>query len=233
MRPEARDLVRGMIYPVPDPRYPFLGVHLTRGVDDGVHVGPNTVLALGLEGYRWRDVDWGDLYRMASWPGTWRLAARHWRQGVAEVAGWLLKRRYLAEVQRYLPELALADFSPTRAPGYKHRRRPGKSVDRRLRPAGRRPDLPGAQCTVPSGNFRPSHRRARRFGHRQRDGSRRHDDQCDHWELNARRRARSTSTPVTSSSRTRRQATLDLVEFTRRWWLRHLRHSIPRRPNTT
>ena len=76
-----------MVYPVPDPRYPFLGVHLTRGVGGGVHVGPNAVLALALEGYRWGDIGLRDLRDVGSWPGTWRLVGRHWRNGLKEMAG--------------------------------------------------------------------------------------------------------------------------------------------------
>ena len=70
-------LVRGLIYPVPDPRFPFLGVHLTRMVRGGVHAGPNAVLALRREGYAWRDVDLGELRDSLSWPGLWRLGAKH------------------------------------------------------------------------------------------------------------------------------------------------------------
>lgn len=110
LRPAASHRVRGMIYPVPDPRYPFLGVHLTRDVRDHVHVGPNAVLALALEGYRWRDVSPADLARMASWPGSWRLARRHWRSGATEIASSLSKRRYLARVRAYQPDLQLADL---------------------------------------------------------------------------------------------------------------------------
>ena len=110
LRPEASRRVRGMIYPVPDPRYPFLGIHLTRDVYDEVHVGPNAVLALALEGYRRRDVDLSDLVRLASWPGTWRLAAAHWRHGTSELASSLFKHRYLAAVRRYLPDLEPADL---------------------------------------------------------------------------------------------------------------------------
>jgi len=106
----ARDRVRGMVYPVPDPRYPFLGVHLTRHVDNSVHVGPNAVLALALEGYRWADVNASDLLAMARWPGAWRLARKHWRSGVSEISGSLSKRRYLTSVRAYLPDLELADL---------------------------------------------------------------------------------------------------------------------------
>jgi (S)-2-hydroxyglutarate dehydrogenase len=107
---EARDRVRGMVYPVPDPRYPFLGVHLTRHFDDTVHVGPNAVLALALEGYRWADVSAGDLLAVARWPGTWQLARRHWRSGASEITRSLSKRRYLTSVRAYLPDLELADM---------------------------------------------------------------------------------------------------------------------------
>lgn len=110
LRPQARDRVRGMVYPVPDPRYPFLGVHLTRHVDDTVHVGPNAVLALALEGYQWANVSLRDLAQIARWPGTWQLARKHWRSGVAEIGGSLSKRRYLASVRVYLPDLQLADL---------------------------------------------------------------------------------------------------------------------------
>lgn len=110
LAPQARDRVRGMVYPVPDPRYPFLGVHLTRQVDDTVHVGPNAVLALALQGYRWSDVSPRDVARMARWPGAWQLARRNWRSGIREVAGSLSKRRYLASVRTYLPGLELPDL---------------------------------------------------------------------------------------------------------------------------
>ncbi len=107
---DARDRVRGMVYPVPDPRYPFLGVHLTRHFDDTVHVGPNAVLALALEGYRWADFSAGDLLAVARWPGTWQLARRHWRSGASEISRSLSKRKYLTSVRAYLPDLELADM---------------------------------------------------------------------------------------------------------------------------
>ncbi|HTA07164.1 MAG TPA: L-2-hydroxyglutarate oxidase, partial [Streptosporangiaceae bacterium] len=104
LAPQARDRVRGMVYPVPDPRYPFLGVHLTRHVDDTVYVGPNAVLALALEGYRWSDVRMADVAQLARWPGAWQLARRHWRSGMHEISASLSKRRYLARVRAYLPD---------------------------------------------------------------------------------------------------------------------------------
>ncbi len=110
LREPARDRVRGMIYPVPDPRYPFLGVHLTRRFDGEVLVGPNAVLALAREGYRWRDVDAADLADLARWPGMWRLARRHWRTGVREMTVSLSKRAFLAAARRYMPTLRGADL---------------------------------------------------------------------------------------------------------------------------
>jgi L-2-hydroxyglutarate oxidase len=139
LRPAARHRVTGMVYPVPDPRYPFLGVHLTRDVDDGVHVGPNAVLALALEGYRWRDARLRDLRDIGSWPGTWRLIRRHWRNGVREMADSLVKRRYLAHVRTYLPQMQPADLVRSAA-GVRAQavRRDGGLVDDFvLHPAGR------------------------------------------------------------------------------------------------
>ena len=115
LRPDKAELVRGLVYPVPDPRYPFLGVHLTRSVDDHVHVGPNAVLALSREGYRRRDVNLRDLREIAAWPGSWRLAAAHWRSGVAEIAGSASRRLYASHVRRYLPQVTAADLTPAPA----------------------------------------------------------------------------------------------------------------------
>ncbi|MCD6638472.1 MAG: L-2-hydroxyglutarate oxidase [Nocardioides sp.] len=107
--PAKQGLVRGLVYPVPDPRYPFLGVHFTRRVGGVVDVGPNAVLATRREGYRWRDVSLGDLRDMAAWPGTWHLARAHWRTGVTEVRGSLSKRAYMRVAQRYVPEIGPDD----------------------------------------------------------------------------------------------------------------------------
>ena len=107
---ERRGLVRGVIYPVPDPRLPFLGVHLTRRVDGTVEAGPNAVLALKREGYRWRDVSLRDLAATAAWPGFWRLAARHWRAGAYEVRRSLLKGTFARDLQRLVPAIRPADL---------------------------------------------------------------------------------------------------------------------------
>ncbi len=109
----AKELVRGLIYPVPDPRYPFLGVHLTRTVGGEVLVGPNAVLALAYEGYNWRK--FGNIRQILGWPGTLRLARQHWRTGIKEVRGSLAKGTFVRAARRYMPELNAADL--VRAPG--------------------------------------------------------------------------------------------------------------------
>ncbi|HVA86106.1 MAG TPA: L-2-hydroxyglutarate oxidase [Candidatus Saccharimonadales bacterium] len=105
-------LVNGLVYPVPDPRYPFLGVHLTRDVHGGVHVGPNAVPAMALEGYRRRDVNLGDLRGIATWPGSRRLAAKHWRSAISEGVGSASRHAFAARVRRYLPAVSAADMTP-------------------------------------------------------------------------------------------------------------------------
>ncbi|WP_100498238.1 L-2-hydroxyglutarate oxidase [Geodermatophilus chilensis] len=115
LTPEKRSLVNGLVYPVPDPRYPFLGVHLTPRVDGEVLVGPNAVLALAREGYRWRDVSPAELAAIARFPGFRRFARQHWRTGLAEMRGSLSKRAYTAAARRYVPELTVEDMVPAAA----------------------------------------------------------------------------------------------------------------------
>lgn len=112
LRPERRSLVNGLVYPVPDPRYPFLGVHLTPRVDGEVMVGPNAVLAMAREGYDWRTVSARDLREIAAYDGFRRFARQHWRTGVTEMAGSLSRRRFVAAARRYVPELRLEDVVP-------------------------------------------------------------------------------------------------------------------------
>ena len=107
--PERVGLVRGLIYPVPDPSYPFLGVHFTRRVDGSVDVGPNAVLATALEGYRRRDVSLADLRDIAGYPGFWRVARQHWRVGVTEVAGSASTRVFVNRARAYVPDLQIGD----------------------------------------------------------------------------------------------------------------------------
>jgi (S)-2-hydroxyglutarate dehydrogenase len=111
---DRRDLVRGLIYPVPDMRFPFLGVHLTRGIHGDVHAGPNAVMALAREGYRWRDISLTDLAEVAGYPGFWRMARKYWRYGLSEVARSVGARSFVRSVQRLVPELTIDDL--VRAP---------------------------------------------------------------------------------------------------------------------
>lgn len=111
LRPERRHLVRGLIYPVPDPALPFLGVHLTRMLDGSVHAGPNAVLALRREGYRWRDISPKDLRDIARYPGTWRLAREHaYPTGVEEILRSLSRKRFAASLARLVPAVTREDI---------------------------------------------------------------------------------------------------------------------------
>ncbi|MGW1469267.1 L-2-hydroxyglutarate oxidase [Streptomyces sp. NPDC002308] len=112
LKPERAGLVRGLIYPVPDPRYPFLGVHFTPRVDGSVEVGPNAVLALAREGYRLSDVSLKDLARLAAYPGAWRMAAQHWRTGIKEYRGSLSTRAFMKDAGEYVPGVGAADVVP-------------------------------------------------------------------------------------------------------------------------
>jgi len=109
VKPDKRDLVRGLIYPVPDPQYPFLGVHFTRRVSGDVEVGPNAVLAFRREGYRRADVRLRDVRDIVTWPGFWHMARRHWRTGITEMRGSLSVRAYMRAASRYVPEIGAAD----------------------------------------------------------------------------------------------------------------------------
>ena len=109
LRPHARDRVRHLIYPVPDPKYPFLGVHLTPRIDGESDLGPNAVLALAREGYRRRDVSAAELSRLAGSAAFWRMARKNWRTGVREIRGSLSRRAFLAEARTYLPWLEPGD----------------------------------------------------------------------------------------------------------------------------
>jgi len=112
LRPEKRHMTRGMIYPVPDPRFPFLGVHYTRRIDGAVWVGPNAVLAFGREGYgRW-DIVPKDLWEAVSYPGFWKLAAKYWKMGAAEMYRDYIKAAYVKDARRYMPELQADDLLP-------------------------------------------------------------------------------------------------------------------------
>jgi L-2-hydroxyglutarate oxidase LhgO len=112
LRPEKRQLVRALIYPVPDPRFPFLGVHFTRRHDGEIWAGPNAVLAFARQGYgRW-DIAPRDLWDAVSYSGFWRMAARYWRVGLMESYRDYVKRAYVKELQRYLPAVRADDLLP-------------------------------------------------------------------------------------------------------------------------
>lgn len=114
LTPAAAARVRGLIYPVPDPAFPFLGVHLTRGIDGSVHAGPNAVLALRREGYRWGDVSARDLGELLGYPGFWRLARRHARTGIAELTRSVSRRAFAAALSRLVPGITASEL--VRAP---------------------------------------------------------------------------------------------------------------------
>jgi L-2-hydroxyglutarate oxidase LhgO len=111
LRPHARDRVKHLIYPVPDPAYPFLGVHLTPRVGGESDLGPNAVLALSREGYRWGNVSLAQLRRLARSEGFRNLSRQHWRAGVREMRGSLWRQAFLAEARTYLPWLQSGDVT--------------------------------------------------------------------------------------------------------------------------
>ncbi|HEX9044554.1 MAG TPA: L-2-hydroxyglutarate oxidase [Candidatus Limnocylindrales bacterium] len=111
LRPAARRFCRGLIYPVADPRFPFLGVHLTRRFDGQVWAGPNAVLAFGREAYRRREVDLRELAAILAFPGFQRLARRYWRTGGAEMIRDWSRRLFVRALQRYTPDIGLDDIA--------------------------------------------------------------------------------------------------------------------------
>lgn len=113
--PGRRDLVRGLIYPVPDPELPFLGVHLTRMMDGSVHAGPNAVTALAREGYRWRDVSLSEALGDLTYPGFLRMASRNVGVGIAEVRRSWSKRLFAKSLARLVPGLTKEDLVPAEA----------------------------------------------------------------------------------------------------------------------
>ncbi|WP_419945440.1 L-2-hydroxyglutarate oxidase [Candidatus Poriferisodalis sp.] len=110
LTPERSYLVNNLIYPVPDPSFPFLGVHLTRMIDGTIHAGPNAVLALAREGYRWSDISGAQLREHLANRGLWRLAQRYWRTGAAEVWRSLNKAAFTRALQRLVPDITVADL---------------------------------------------------------------------------------------------------------------------------
>lgn len=114
--PEARrDLVRHLIYPVPDPALPFLGIHLTPMIDGALTVGPNAVLGFAREGYPRLSVNGADLWSYLTFPGFWRVMGKNWRSGLSEARNSLFRKHYLAECRKYCPDLSLGDLLPREA----------------------------------------------------------------------------------------------------------------------
>jgi (S)-2-hydroxyglutarate dehydrogenase len=110
IRPERSHLVRGLIYPVPDPRFPFLGVHFTKRIQGGVEAGPNAVLALKREGYHRLSFDAKEAFEMLTFPGVWRMGTKYWRSGLEEYGRSFSKKRFHAALQALVPELGLDDI---------------------------------------------------------------------------------------------------------------------------
>ncbi len=115
LTPEASYLVKGLIYPVPDPAFPFLGVHLTRMINNSVHAGPNAVLALAREGYTKLKINPRDVADSLRWPGLWRLGKRYWRTGLEEATRSLSKKQFLASLRELVPDLPDDCLVPTHA----------------------------------------------------------------------------------------------------------------------
>ena len=112
LRPERRELVRANIYPVPDPDLPFLGGHLTRGIDGEVLLGPSALMVGARDAYRLGRVRWRDLTSNVSWPGTWRLVGRFWRTGLTELRHAASRGAFVTDLRRFVPELEVADVLP-------------------------------------------------------------------------------------------------------------------------
>lgn len=112
VREDRVDIVRGLIYPVPDPRFPFLGVHFTRMIDGGLEAGPNAVLAFKREGYRKTDFDLTDLWETFTWPGFHAVARKYWKTGIGEYYRSFSKRAFTKALQRMLPEVKEDDLTP-------------------------------------------------------------------------------------------------------------------------
>jgi (S)-2-hydroxyglutarate dehydrogenase len=115
LTPAKRHLVKGLIYPVPNPDFPFLGVHFTRMIDGSVHAGPNAVLSLKREGYKKTDFDLRDFVEVMTYPGFWKLAAKHADEGIQEIIRSFSKAAFVRSLQRLIPEVQMEDVVPTHA----------------------------------------------------------------------------------------------------------------------
>ncbi len=115
LTPEKRHLVKGLIYPVPNPDFPFLGVHFTRMIDGTVHAGPNAVLSMKREGYKKTDFNLSDFAEVMSYPGFWKLAAKHSNEGIKEIIRSFSKAAFVKSMQKLIPEVTASDVVPTHA----------------------------------------------------------------------------------------------------------------------
>ena len=113
LKPERGHLVRSLIYPVPDPSLPFLGVHLTKRISGDVLIGPTALLAGARDAYRFRTIRPADLRETLAWPGTWRMLARWWRTGVTELGHAALRAAFVRAAASYVPELRARDVEPS------------------------------------------------------------------------------------------------------------------------
>jgi (S)-2-hydroxyglutarate dehydrogenase len=110
--PERQFLVKNLIYPVPDPRFPFLGVHFTRMIHGGVEAGPNAVLAFKREGYSWEDFSPKDTLKMVTFPGFWKMVSKYWKTGLGEMYRSLSREAFVKALQKLIPELRMQDVHP-------------------------------------------------------------------------------------------------------------------------
>jgi (S)-2-hydroxyglutarate dehydrogenase len=115
LAPEKRYLVKGLIYPVPNPAFPFLGVHFTRMIDGTVHAGPNAVLSLKREGYNKTDFDLKDFMEVMTYPAFWKLASKYAGDGIQEIIRSFSKAAFVHSLQRLIPEVQMDDVVPTHA----------------------------------------------------------------------------------------------------------------------
>lgn len=115
LKPEKRGLVRNLIYPVPDPNFPFLGVHFTRMIDGGIEAGPNAVFAFKREGYEKADVDLVELFESLTWPGFQKVATKFWKTGMGEFYRSFSKTAFTKALQKFIPEVQEDDLVPAEA----------------------------------------------------------------------------------------------------------------------
>ncbi len=113
LKPERRHLVRNLIYPVPNPAFPFLGVHFTRMMDGSIHAGPNAVLSMKREGYNKSDFSWRDFSEVLTYPGFWKLTSKYYREGAGEIFRSLSKAAFTRSLQRLVPEVQADDLIPS------------------------------------------------------------------------------------------------------------------------